>query len=1704
MTRDITDGNAAGHEGGRNVDRDALVQELWEYHYGCHEAPDAIERRLANDAELRALFEQVRTQTNVVDAAAVTNAPGVEWRVPTATSETSKLMSNAGAAPVETLVAKSPRPWGLGRVAAAAVLVICLGSFAYWAVVAKRTEDAMNTVARLVVTTPSVIPHGTTSSFHIETWDVDGNATTESVAWHLEDEAGRQIASGTSVVDGEADVAVPASLEEVTTLVVRTPNNDVTEDVRLKLHPHRVSPLVHLSSDRPVYRPAETTRFRAVYLDRLRLEPRNALYRLRLLGPKGTELARFDGASRDGVMAPEWRIPAEATGGTYALVLKSGDDAYELARHEFVVRRYEPPMLKKKIDLDRETYAPGAKGFAEVVCERLAGGIPAGAMIQASVSVDGSSVWSATATADAEGRATFAFEIPTDVDRGDGRFVAAVRDGGVVETEIEPFQVPTGKVDVALFPEGGELAANRTNRVYVEITDPLGRAVSGRGDVRDATGKIVTEFETTHQGRGTFDIEPATGTTYRLHLAEPSAKIVELPAAFAEAVALRTRATSCLGGEPLALSVTTPGAGPWTIGVFCRGLLLGQDTVPTKGAHDLAIALPAEATGVLRVTVFDPSMTAVAERLVHRESSRRVEIAMAFAKDEVTPGETQKLTVETKDEAGRPVANAVVGVSVTDRAVDDMVGEERIGLEDALRLTADVEELEDVGEFLVRDDVGRERIDLLLGTRGWRRFAWQDADASVEAQGDAARRLVARDGVGAAPRVADTLAAVQPIWTETEAKRQIAKRNGAQALFGLLAVGIAIVLLWVLRRDGSGAVVFQRMAAGTVAALVLILGVWITNRRHQPERISVSASTLSTRILAEVDVFGATVDVWGRPIPVASTIDNHAAKTGAPAQFGAANRHVWVGGAMEGIEDIQKDAPGAPVLAAMQIVEKAKADVQLVPKVDDVRRFWKDAMDRNDVLVDRLAQEPKLLGAAAAVRRVVAGRPGLFDHRNKKVHGLHGRRLYAQFRVYAHKHRAGTNGRADQTETLFWNPVLRTDAAGRAEVSFAASDRVTTWIARADAHGASRVGQGTATFEANLPLAIEAKLPVEATKGDRIDIPVSVVCRAEDVTEATVTITTSGPMTSRLAARETTVRLVDGRGRVTVPVEVTASVAFATFRAEAKAGEWTDAIERKLRVVERGFPHLVARSGSLTADTEFDVALPAAMTPGTLRSEIVLYPSVLSTIVEGMEGLLREPHGCFEQASSTNYPNVLALAFMEGTGSNAPAVAKRARRLLDKGYKKLTGYECGKKGYEWFGKDPGHEALSAYGLLEFHDMAKVYAQVDGKMVERTRQWLLDRRDGKGGFRRNKKGLDSFGRAPQETTDAYITYALAATGTDPEMIETEIERLREQSLESADAYVVAVAACALHSVGRHDAADAARERLKTMQREDGALVGTATITNSGERDRSVETTSFAVLAWLVDEDDRALVGRATRFLLSRRTNGGRFGATQATIMALKALCACAEAEANERASRTAGTVRLLIDDAVVGEVPLRADSVRPIRFTDLGRHLKVGANRVRLESTASGDTGIPWLFDLAYHSDQPASDSNRSLDLDVSFAGGARVREGETVSFRVTMTNRTDTGVAMPMAIVGLPAGLEVPTDVLDDLEKAGRFALWEIRGRELIFYWRGLAPSASHEFVLDAVARVPGVTAGPASRAYPYYSPREKAWAAPLEVEVVE
>ena len=67
--------------------------------------------------------------------------------------------------------------------------------------------------------------------------------------------------------------------------------------------------------------------------------------------------------------------------------------------------------------------------------------------------------------------------------------------------------------------------------------------------------------------------------------------------------------------------------------------------------------------------------------------------------------------------------------------------------------------------------------------------------------------------------------------------------------------------------------------------------------------------------------------------------------------------------------------------------------------------------------------------------------------------------------------------------------------------------------------------------------------------------------------------------------------------------------------------------------------------------------------------------------VEGFDAMLRAPNGCFEQTSSSTYPNVMVLQYLKGTGQVTPQIEQQAVDYIAKGYQRLLSFEVPGGGY---------------------------------------------------------------------------------------------------------------------------------------------------------------------------------------------------------------------------------------------------------------------------------------------------------------------------------------------------------------------------------------------------------------------------------------
>jgi A-macroglobulin complement component/alpha-2-macroglobulin family protein/MG2 domain-containing protein len=1706
-----------------------IDDELLAHHFGCAEDPEALEEALARDPKLRDRQRRVLVTAGLVEAAARAADPGIDFRA---------LARDEGAART------ARRPWSrVAALAAGLLLLLCAWPLLQWGLARQDLREAEKENFQLTVAGPIGSTSASLARFRVETRGAEGALRPTLVKWRALDRKGEVLARGEVASRGLADLSLPNDAAGAARISLEAIDEQIgrREETSFGLGRRFDTPVIHLSLDKPAFRPGETLRMRGVYLGRNDLDPRDIALGLRIRDPRDRVVKNFGRPlAVDGVVADTWSIPAQLPGGEYRLEAMSPDDKLVLAVENFSILNFRAPRLDKQIDLDRRSYARGETGRAEVKVARLdsdAAALPLD--LEASVTIDGKSIWQEKRRSFPDREQNFDFQIPEQVGEGRGRFVLTVRDGASVETKVETFFVPDGFHEVRFHPEGGQYVAGQENRLYVEVFDRYGREADVSGKVLDEKNREIAHFQCEHQGRGILLLHPPEGARWTLSLDGPIASLHPLPTPRSHGVVLRSLDASTPAKEALRLRVAVPSEGPWVVALASRGELVAQEIVRGSGVHELDIAPNPEVAGVLRATVYDRELRPVVERLVHRRAARKISVEVELAQRSLSPGASQHVKLRARDETGAPV-RAVLGVSVADAALRDYVPEERIGLADRTWFFGDVEELEEVEHFLVDDPDADRNIDLLLGTRGWRSIRWFDPAELVKQEGDRGRRELARLGVPALPLVAHSAREEAPriaLLRAQEIDRAKEARPWGSALLALLAAG---VLTFTLARWGG----LPRPALATTFGVTMLLALWPATALL-PSASPRPATTLRGFTTASAvpqdaanPAHGDEHLIWGKfPEDARSQLF---ASFGYPITSGLLKDQAGVELQMFFDRGLGPDE-AMPDWSRQALARHLRRGVTALPAwgagpggqggpgfgggvpggapgpgggggggggggpggVGFVAGLGNGG-------TGQAAASP---GAGAffaewpySKQRMDAGRRGFIDNdllRAQLERQSKQRRRGLAARVYAYARPNTPSGklRHDFQESLFWHPLLITDDEGRAEASFATSDRVTTWNVDIDAHGASRVGQERVQFRTRLPFRLDLRLPSQALEGDQLRIPLRARTAADLAGEVSFEVVSATGI-EVMGERRRSVKIAAGEASTLLEVRVLAGFTSASLRVAASYGDWRDEVEDEFEVQGRGFPHREDRSGLLEKRDTFAVAMPDDALEGSLQASLRIFPAATDLLGEGLEGLLQEPGGCFEQTSARNYPNALVLRYRRAVGERDEKLEARATRMLAKGYGRLSGYECNEKGYEWWGSDPAHESLTAYGLLQFEDMRPVF-EVENAMVERTRAWLMSRRDGEGGYRLSSAALDKFGRAPSIVTRAYCTYALLVSGVDASELAAELRLLQEEDLEGKDAYRLALATMSMAQAGRLEAARKGRQRLMELQAEDGGFDAEATITMSGGRDRRVEATSFAILAWLktasftpTSAELPAAMSRAIAFLVSQRRGSGTFGATQATVMALKALTAHAEAN---RAPRGRGTITVMVNGLEIARLDYGPKTKGILAVPKLLTSLKPGDNEVEIRS--DGDEVFPWTFELSYRSNRPASDADCPLALDLRLPE-TQIRRGEVVPLEVAIENLSDSGQPMAIARIGLPAGLALMPKILDALKKEQKLDFFEVHNSELVLYWRDLAPRERIAFPIDFEAALAGRSRGLASRVHLYYEPDRTSFVSPLVLEV--
>ncbi|MCA9624439.1 MAG: hypothetical protein KC731_35695, partial [Myxococcales bacterium] len=229
-------------------------------------------------------------------------------------------------------------------------------------------------------------------------------------------------------------------------------------------------------------------------------------------------------------------------------------------------------------------------------------------------------------------------------------------------------------------------------------------------------------------------------------------------------------------------------------------------------------------------------------------------------------------------------------------------------------------------------------------------------------------------------------------------------------------------------------------------------------------------------------------------------------------------------------------------------------------------------------------------------------------------------------------------------ETALWRPMLRTDAAGKAQVRFTLPDNLTEFRMMAVAvDPAGRSGNEEASFLVKKDLMVDPILPRFAHVGDRFELAAMVHNGSDQPFDGSVQLdTVQVPVSLPAGARKRVATTTDARSP---------GLREITVALRDAAGEVKDAAKRRLPVQQPGYAVHPSLAGAFREELKIDLTLPAsAMLEPEESLTLKLGEHLWPELGTRLEYLLDYPHGCVEQTTSSTLPLVAGREILPRIG----------------------------------------------------------------------------------------------------------------------------------------------------------------------------------------------------------------------------------------------------------------------------------------------------------------------------------------------------------------------------------------------------------------------------------------------------------------------
>ena len=678
-------------------------------------------------------------------------------------------------------------------------------------------------------------------------------------------------------------------------------------------------------------------------------------------------------------------------------------------------------------------------------------------------------------------------------------------------------------------------------------------------------------------------------------------------------------------------------------------------------------------------------------------------------------------------------------------------------------------------------------------------------------------------------------------------------------------------------------------------------------------------------------------------------------------------------------------------------------------------------------------------------------------------------------------------------ESMCFIPELITNN-GKANLNLKLSDNITTWTIQTIGNTKDgKIGYGMLNnVKVFKDFFVDFELPKNLIETDNVSIPVTV----HNYTDSTLNVTLNVKEEEWFSLTNNNINLevtAKSSNFVYIPIKVLKS-GNNKFRVEVTGSNLTDIVEKECTISPKGYKiEKVVSTGSLDKDISEDILILDEIVEKTAKAKVKIYPSAMSQTVEGMENIFRMPTGCFEQISSSLYPNILALKYLKDNGITNDEIKEKAISYISSGYQKLLTYEVKGEsgGYSLYGSSPAETVLTAYGLMEIKDLSTVYS-VDNNVIEKMTDFLYKKQNSDGTFKITGYHLGGAGTKEELALNAYITWALSESNPNDQRLKKSINYLKGKLNSTDDNYTIALVANCLANVKDKELNNVLKRLVNNVNIDGQNAYITSNISDyygSKSKVQDVQTVALTLIALSKgsygEDTNRLLIN----YLISKKDPRGTWYSTQATILALKAIN---ERKDKKKLENQTITVKVNSDEKKI-EIKDNTLDLYELTFEDLNKENKLN---IDIEKGNAYYEVVEEYY-IPYENVDTKNDN-----IEISIESNNSLVVNEKLTAKIKAINRSKSTIANGMITISIPQGFSVDEDSLMLLKSIGVIEKYEFSYNEINIYLRNFENSQIINMDISFRANYPVDITGLSVRAYDYYNPEVEGKTMPIKINV--